>query len=32
MSLFFKHFVSNKKGLIYQLILSGNDYDGIYEF
>ena len=30
--IFFKHFVSNKKGLIYQLILSGNDYDGIYEF
>lgn len=30
--LFYKHFKSNKKGLIYQLILSGNDYDGIYEF
>lgn len=30
--LFLKHFNSNKKGLIYQLILSGNDYDGIYEF
>lgn len=29
---FFKHFNSNRKGVINQLILSGNDYDGIYEF
>jgi hypothetical protein len=28
---FFKHFNSNRKGVINQLILSGNDYDGIYE-
>lgn len=30
--IFFKHFNSNRKGVINQLILSGNDYDGIYEF
>lgn len=30
--IFFKHFASKKKGIIYQLLLSGNDYDGIYEF
>lgn len=29
--IFFKHFNSNRKGVINQLILSGNDYDGIYE-
>lgn len=29
---FFKHFASKKKGIIYQLILSGDHYDGIYEF
>lgn len=29
---FFKHFNSNRKGVINQLIFSGNDYDGIYEF
>lgn len=29
---FFKHFNSNKRGVIYQLILSGNEYDGLYEF
>ncbi|QUH22035.1 hypothetical protein [Alkaliphilus sp. B6464] len=29
--IFFKHFNSNRKGVIYQLILSGNEYDGIYE-
>jgi len=28
--IFFKHF-NNRKGVINQLILSGNDYDGIYE-
>ncbi|MFW6046371.1 MAG: hypothetical protein ACOCP4_01080 [Candidatus Woesearchaeota archaeon] len=30
--LFYKHFESDRKGVINQLILSGNDYDGIYEF
>lgn len=30
--IFFKHFNSNRKGVINQLILSGNDYDGVYEF
>lgn len=29
--IFFKHFNSNRKGVINQLVLSGNDYDGIYE-
>lgn len=29
--IFFKHFNSDRKGVINQLILSGNDYDGIYE-
>ena len=29
---FFKHFNSSRKGVINQLILSGNDFDGIYEF
>lgn len=28
---FFKHFNSNRKGVIHQLILSGNEYDGVYE-
>lgn len=30
--IFYKHFNSDKKGVIHQLILSGGDYDGIYEF
>lgn len=30
--IFYKHFNSNRKGVINQLILSGNNYDGIYEF
>lgn len=29
---FFKHFASKKKGIIYQLLLSGDSFDGIYEF
>lgn len=29
---FFKHFASKKKGVIYQLLISGDSFDGIYEF
>lgn len=28
---FFKHFETSRKGVVYQLVLSGNDYDGLYE-
>lgn len=29
---FYKHFASKKKGIVYQLLLSGDEFDGIYEF
>lgn len=29
--IFFKHFETSRKGVVYQLILSGNEYDGLYE-
>lgn len=29
---FFKHFASTQRGVIYQLILGGEEFDGIYEF
>jgi len=29
--IFFKHFKTDRKGVVYQLILSGNEYDGLYE-
>lgn len=29
--IFFKHFKTERKGVVYQLILSGNEFDGLYE-